>query len=190
MIDQRSEKRLSDSELNDYIEALSRGETNAMAPLYQATSPGVYAYALSVLKNTQDAQDVLHDTYVSVYTAAARYHSMGKPMAWIMTIAKNHCLKLLKQRQRNSDMSLEEWSDSADLMTFMRSDEKLLLRHCMKSLADQERQIVVLHAVAGFKHHEIASILRIPLPTVLSKYSRAIQKLRNLLEKEDSSYEK
>ena len=190
MIDQRRENRLSNSDLDDYIEAMSRGDTNAMAPLYKATSPGIYAYALSVLKNTQDAQDVLHDTYVSVYTAADRYRSNGKPMAWIMTIARNHCLKLLKQRQKSSGMSLEEWKDSTELMTFMRSDEKLLLRHCMKSLADQDRQIVVLHTVAGFKHHEIASMLRIPLPTVLSKYSRSIQKLRNLLEKEDSSYEK
>ena len=185
MIDQRKENRLSNSELDGYIEAMSRGDTNALAPLYQATSPGVYAYALSVLKNTQDAQDVLHDTYVSAYTAADSYRSVGKPMAWIMTIAKNHCLKLLKQRQKTSGMSLEDWSDSAELVTFMRSDEKLLLHHCMRSLSDKERQIVVLHAVAGFKHHEIASMLRIPLPTVLSKYSRAMRKLRSLLEKED-----
>ena len=53
----------------------------------------------------------------------------------------------------------------------------------MTRLSDEERQIVVLHAVAGFKHREIADIVELPLPTVLSKYHRALKKLRAFLEK-------
>lgn len=53
----------------------------------------------------------------------------------------------------------------------------------MKQLTDQERQIVMLHAVAGFKHREIAELLELPLSTVLSKYRRALKKLRHSLEK-------
>ena len=51
----------------------------------------------------------------------------------------------------------------------------------MQNLSDQERQIVVLHALAGFKHRETASLLKMPLPTVISKYNRAVKKLRGLL---------
>lgn len=51
----------------------------------------------------------------------------------------------------------------------------------MKILSDEERQIVTLYAVSGFKHREIAGFLDIPLPTVLSRYNRALKKLRKYL---------
>lgn len=176
-------------EVEDYIFELANGDMQAMGLLYKAASPSVYAFALSVLKNTQDAQDVLHDTFVSVYTGANTYRSNGKPMAWIMTIAKNHCYKLLKQRGRTESLSLEDWRDDPSLVSYMHSDAKLLIHHIMQTLSDQERQVVVLHAVSGFKHREIAAMLNMPLPTVLSKYNRAIKKLRDQLEKEDGNHD-
>jgi RNA polymerase sigma-70 factor (ECF subfamily) len=57
----------------------------------------------------------------------------------------------------------------------------------MKHLSDQERQIVVLHAVSGLKHREIAAALNLPLPTVLSKYNRALKKLKTHLSGGDSN---
>lgn len=190
MINTQVQLKLSNRDLDDCIDALADGDMSAMGVLYQAASASVYGFAISVLKNSQDAQDVLHDTFVSIYTAADSYRSTGKPMAWIMTIAKNHSFKLLQQRQRTTGLTLEDWQDDPSLVTHMGSDNKILLQQCMQTLSDQERQIVVLHAVSGFKHREIASLLRIPLPTVLSKYNRAIKKLRTQLEKEDANYDK
>ena len=60
----------------------------------------------------------------------------------------------------------------------------LLPFHNLTVLSDTERQIVVLHAVSGFKHREIAACLELPLATVLSKYHRAIKKMKTNLEKE------
>ena len=48
----------------------------------------------------------------------------------------------------------------------------------LAALADQERQIVILHVLTGLKHREIAALLELPLATVLSQYSRALKKLR------------
>jgi RNA polymerase sigma-70 factor (ECF subfamily) len=72
-----------------------------------------------------------------------------------------------------------------DLCTQMTADDKVMLQQCMEQLSDEERQIVILHAVAGFKHREIAACLELPLATVLSKYHRAIKKMKTNLEKED-----
>ena len=74
-------------QLDNWIAAIAGGDTDALAHLYQETSASVYAYALSVLKNSHDAEDVLQDCYLSVWTAADSYRSSGKPMAWILTIA-------------------------------------------------------------------------------------------------------
>ena len=57
-----------------------------------------------------------------------------------------------------------------------------MIKAAMETLADDERQIIMLHAVGGMKHIEIAKIMGLPLSTVLSKYSRAKKKLQKTLE--------
>lgn len=65
-----------------------------------------------------------------------------------------------------------------------------ILRHVLRAalsvLSEQERQVVMLHAVTGLKHREIAQLLELPLATVLSKYRRALKKLNLLLEGDDA----
>ena len=61
-------------------------------------------------------------------------------------------------------------------------EDRSILRSCMEQLRDEERQIVTLHALSGFKHREIAAILQLPLPTVLSKYHRAVKRLKQHLQ--------
>lgn len=165
-------------QLDAWITAIAGGSTDALALLYQETSASVYAYALSLLKNSHDAEDVLHDCFLSLWTAASSYRSAGKPMAWILTIAKNLCLKQLHQRSRTESLPEEDWKNSLEFATEMTADDKVVLRQCMEALSDDERQIVVLHAVSGFKHREIAALMSLPLPTVLSKYHRAIKKMK------------
>ena len=165
-------------QLDTWLTAIAEGSTDALALLYQETSASVYAYALSILKNSHDAEDVLHDCYLSVWTAASSYRSAGKPMAWLLTIAKNLCLKVLRSRSRTESLPEEDWKDSLEFATEMTADDKVVLHQCMEALSDTERQIVVLHAVSGFKHRQIAELMGLPLPTVLSKYHRAIKKMK------------
>ena len=62
--------------------------------------------------------------------------------------------------------------------------DAMVLKTAFKILKEEERQIVLLHAGAGLKHREIAQDLKIPLPTVLSKYNRAVRKLKQYLREE------
>ena len=66
------------------------------------------------------------------------------------------------------------------------AEDRAVLQAALGALDDQERQAVLLHAVSGLKHREIAEILELPLPTVLSKYHRALKKLRKQLEGGDA----
>ena len=168
-------------ELDRLLKSVASGDMEAFEQLYHATHASVYAFALSILKNSHDAQDVLHDCFVAIHSAASGYHTSGKPMAWIITITRNLCFKLLKEREKTTSLSLEDWKDHVDLCTQMTADDKVVLEQCMERLSSQERQIVVLHAVAGFKHREIGEMMELALPTVLSKYHRAIKKLREYL---------
>lgn len=177
-----------DEHLDSCIRLIADGSRDGLETLYRETSTAVYAYALSILKDPHDAEDVLQECYLRIYASAPGYLSAGKPMAWIMTIAKNLCLMHLRQRQRAVDLSPEDWNRYLEDNRQMDPDERIVLAQCMSRLSEQERQIVTLHAVAGFKHREIAQFLQIPLPTVLSKYHRSIQKLKRLFPKGEDEH--
>ena len=99
-------------------------------------------------------------------------------MAWILKITKNLCLKSIRAGKRKSFDSETELQNMLAEDSTLSVDEKMFMAEVMESLSDTEREIVVLHAVSGFKHREIADVLDLPLPTVLSKYNRALEKLR------------
>ena len=167
--------------LDTLLGRIAIGDTAALEALYRRTQTAVYSFALSVLKNAHDAEDVLHDCYVAVWDGAAQYRSQRKPMAWLITIAKNLCLGQLRAQRKTMEMPEELPFLSADAAGISVED-RTVLSACMQRLSDGERQIVTLHAVAGFKHREIAAILHMPLATVLSKYNRAIRKLKQHLQ--------
>ena len=167
-------------QLESWIKSAGQGNRNALEKLYEAAAPTVYAMALSILKNEADAQDVLQETFMAIMGGADRYQSQGKPMAWIITIAKNRSYKLHKQNNRY--LSLEE--ENLPTCQALDPDDRILLQSCIKILSEEEQQIVILHAVAGCKHRIIAEMLNLPLSTVLSKYHRALKKLRTALDQE------
>ena len=172
------------SRLDRCLLGIADEDPQALADLYDCTSASVYAFALSILKNTQDAEDVLHDCYLHIYSAASGYRSSGKPMAWILTITRNLCLLKLRERKRMADIPPENWEPYLQACENASPEDRQILTECMKLLSDEERQIVILHAVAGFKHRETAKLLELPLSTVLSKYNRAMKKLKNHIGKE------
>ena len=99
-------------------------------------------------------------------------------LAWIFTIVRNRCLQKLRERTRTADIPSEDWEPYLQSRESITPEDRLLIGICMERLNQQERQIVVLHAVSGFRHREIAQLLQLPLPTVLSKYHRALKKLK------------
>lgn len=171
------------------ITRMAGGDRNAFRELYQQTSGAVYGFALSILRNHEDAEDVMHDTYIKTYTSAVTYKPMGKPLAWVLTIVRNLAYNKIRAGKVSEDLAqyeyslgMEDYVDEADAIT-----DRMVLMQAMKILDFEERQIFVLHAATGLKHREIAEILDLPTGTVLSKYSRALKKMRKEIEEIDDS---
>lgn len=173
--------------IDNCIYETAKKNMQAFEQLYNITSSSVYGFSLSFLKNTYDAEDVMHDLYINIYKSAEKYKSSGKPMAWILTIARNLCLQKLREKAKNTDAPCEDWEIALSENQGMAFEDRMLVSKCMRILDDEERQIVLFHAVAGFKHRETAEYMNMLLPTVLSKYNRAIKKLKNELEKESDA---
>ena len=173
-------------ELEALLSGIAAGSREDLAELYRRTRAAVYGLALSYLKNGAEAEDVAQDTFVKVWAAAPSYRPQGKPMAWLLTIARNLALGRLRTAARIQDLSEAQWSAFSIESDSLTADDRTVLAAALGRLSDEERHIVVLHAVCGLKHREIAQFLGLALPTVLSKYHRSLKKLKTILEGDDA----
>ena len=173
-------------ELQPSLLRVAGGDRDALAELYRRARPAVYGLALSYLRNAHDAQDLTQDVYVQVWDCAAQYRPTGSPMGWLLTVCRNLCLMRMRREERHAALSEEEWDAIPTQECGLDAVERALLQGALARLADEERRIVLLHAVTGMKHREIAALLELPLPTVLSKYHRALKKMRSFLEGDDA----
>ena len=173
-------------ELDALIDRTANGEQDAFALLYQRTNPAVYGLALSYLKNSAEAEDIAQDTFVQIWRNAHRYQHHGKPMAWILTIARNLSLMRIRKQNHLQDLPQDVWESLAIESPHLTTEDRAVLTAAFGVLSDQERRIILLHAVSGLKHREIADLLELPLATVLSKYHRALKKLKNTLQGDEN----
>ena len=166
---------------------IAEGDEEAFLQLYQSTDRTIYSFILSILKNSQDAEEVMQETYMKIWTSASSDQSKGKPLAWIFTIARNLCYMKFREQKYRSDLSLDDLAGNEQGEPCSKIEDaadKVVLKAALEILKEEEREIVLLHAAAGLKHREIAEALGMPLATVLSKYNRAIKKLGQYLREE------
>ena len=127
----------------------------------------------------------MQDTFVSVMQSAPGYQPSGKPMAWLLTIAHNLALMRLRKAE-SKNLSFDELFHVEDTHdAYQTTENHMVLEKVLHTLTDGERQIVMLHALSGLKHREIADLLGIPQATAISRYNRALGKLRNSMGGDD-----
>lgn len=160
---------------------IAKGDDMAFTELYYASYKQLYAFILSLTKNKEDAEDLLQNTYIRIRNAAHLYEKSGNPMAWMCTIAKNQFLDFVRKYGKYQGIDFELVENQMTQSTTNDVENKMILEAAFNVLTEEERTIVVSHLVNGLKHREIANIIGIPLSTTLSKYNRALKKMRQYI---------
>jgi RNA polymerase sigma-70 factor (ECF subfamily) len=160
---------------------IASGDKAAFGLLYEQAGSSIYAYALSMLRNREEAEDARQETFLKVRSAAHLYQFQGKPMAWLLTITRNICLMRLRQKKHTPFSYGEQDEKTAGFDQISDIEDRLVLKKAFQVLAEDELQIIMLHAVSGMKHREIGEAMAMPLSTVLSKYRRGLGKSRREL---------
>jgi len=163
------------------FQQIAEGNKDAFRILYEHTYQSIYVYLLSIVQNKEEAEDLLQETFIRVRLYVDRYSDQGKPLAWMFTIARNLAYMRLRELKKKSFQEFETIQNMIGFSVIQNVEDRIVLEGAFQVLNDEERSIVLLHAVSGMKHKEIASILNKPLSTVLSKYNRAIKKLNQEL---------
>ena len=169
-------------ELEPLMAGLAAGDQEALGQLYHRTRTAVYGLALSILRHGHDAEDVTQDTFVRAWEKAEQYRPQGTPMAWLLAIARNLARMRLRREGRQVGLEDEEWNAIPADAPAVSPEDRQVLQTALAALGAEERQIILLHAVTGLKHREIAGLMELPLATVLSKYHRGLKKMRAQLE--------
>ncbi len=129
-----------------------------------------------------DAEDILQNSFVDVYTNLHKFNYQATPGAWIKRIVINNCINHLKKRRIN----FEEMSNVADVVEEITYTEDFNLevnkiKSAMNLLSDGYRTVFSLYAIEGYDHSEIAQVLDISESTSKSQYHRAKQKIKTIL---------
>lgn len=174
-------KRDQDSSVIDesLFERIGNDDMAALEELYHQTERTLYAYILSNVKDHDETLDLMQETYIKIMSAAHLYKPMGKPLAWMFTIARNLYISKLRKEKRNIYIDSEIIEGDLKFSYVKDYEDRLVLETALEILDKEEREIVLLYAVSGLKHKEIAANLGLKLSTTLSKYHRALKKIRN-----------
>lgn len=169
----------------ELIQAIAEGDEAAFREFYRETAKTVYSFILSLGITPQEAEDVMQDTYLTLWMRAGEYEARGKPLAWMFTIAKNLCYMRFREQKKIQAASLEAIdceTGGVDCPDIEKAPERELLLSALRQLKPKERQVLLLYGVAGLKHREVAEALNMPLATELSRYSRSVKKMEKNLK--------
>ncbi|MEG1547461.1 MAG: RNA polymerase sigma factor [Clostridia bacterium] len=185
LLEQQAVSNRTHVHIDDVVFALiAQGDADAFALLYAQTERIIYSYVLSMVRDPYATQDIVSDTYIKIRTSSHLYKGMDKPLAWMFSIAKSITADHMRKSGAATAMGMDIAQNDVRFSCIDDPTERLVLLKVLNSLNEQDRRIVLLHAVAGLKHRETAELLGLALPTVLSKYTRALSKLKQMLIRE------
>jgi RNA polymerase sigma-70 factor (ECF subfamily) len=168
------------------IQLASSGDATALADLYDRHAPLLHTVLTQKLGNSAESEDIVHDVFLKLHTKGALYNpSLGKPVAWLLTVARNMAVDQLRRRSLHEKYLSKQSGAIVENMSTRsgpHEDELELLRHCVKILPDQHRDTLQLAYFSGLTQQEIAEQLSQPLGSVKAWIRRGLMKLRECVE--------
>ena len=173
--------------LVDLLAKSALGDRKAFAEVYDATKSKLFAVSLRIVRERHLAEEVLQDSFVSIWNHAADYaQAKSAPTTWMSAIVRNRSLDIVRRTREEPDVddklaaNLEDESASP-AREMQKRAEAHSLRECLGELEAEQRQSIALAFYQGLSHSELADHLRRPLGTVKTHIRRGLLKLRDCL---------
>lgn len=177
---------MDEAELKRLLERSALGDRQAFDRLYASTSAKLFAIAIRILHDRQEAEDAVQDAYVKIWRYAERYAAArAGAMTWMAAIARNVCIDRLRARKTPA-AALDAAEAVAD--TTLRPDERALARSsakqllaCINGLEPPQARMVRVAYFGGVTYAALAERDGVPLGTVKSRMRRALAQLKACL---------
>jgi RNA polymerase sigma-70 factor (ECF subfamily) len=159
---------------------LRAGEPAALAELFELEASGLVALAFRLLLSREEAEDVVQDLFVGLPEALGRYEERGQFRAWLRAIVVRMALMRLRRSRRHP---LAELAVATPVATPpVEPVRRVSLVAALATLPEEQRVVVVLRVIEGYRHDEIAELLGIRRNTSEVRLHRGLSRLRELLE--------
>jgi len=160
-----------------------KGDRKAQYRLYRLYSRAMFNTCLRMLKNREDAEDVLQNSFVDVFTKLHMFRGESTIGAWIKRIVINNCINFIKKRRiLLTDLDQSRIEDVEDDSNKPLEIDTQKINEALYALPEGYRVVFSLYALEGYDHAEISEILETSVSTSKSQYSRAKKRLREILK--------
>jgi len=169
--------------ITNLIERCKKSDKNAQLDIYKAYYKAMYNTAHRILKDNFEAEDIMQEAFLTVFTKMDTYKGEVTFGAWLKRIVINKSLTQLKKNNRYNEVKMEVIpNDDVEEETIDYSGLKAKnVLACLQSLKENYRLVLTLHLIEGYDYEEIAQILDYTNENVRTTVSRAKKKLKQVL---------
>lgn len=174
----------------EQILAVAHGDRVVFGRVYDRYYRSVYSLALAILRSQAEAEDLLQEIMVKIWTKAPSYNvRRGSPLNWIMTMTRNSAIDRIRKGKRSSALEeplLDDDSLPSDLgdahQSATESETRKMVQSSLLKLPTDQRQAIEMAYFGGLTHTEIANTLEQPVGTIKARIRRGMQKLNSDLK--------
>lgn len=180
-----------DAQQAQLLRRIAVQDSGALAEFYDQTAASFFSFALRMLNDAHDAEEVIQDVFMQIWHKAPSFDpALGIAFSWSMSIVRNRCIDRLRARQRRARVlvetpegaEIEPRCDDVAVERPLAADEQEAVRAALGALPEDQKRAIEMAFFAGLSHHEIADALQEPLGTVKARIRRGMLKLRDELE--------
>ena len=160
-----------------------RNNASSQEALYNRFSPRMLGVCYRFAKNREDAEDMLQEGFIKVFTQMHQYRNEGALEGWIRRIVVHTCINILKKNKKFAEsvdiIHANSIHVKEDMIPSIMQAKQVV--ECIRMLPLGYRTVLNLYAIEGFSHKEIAQLLDIEESTSRSQYTRAKAMLEEIL---------
>lgn len=175
--------------LTPLVARIAAGDQGALAELYDCTAAKLLGFALLIVKDQQDAEEVVCDVYLQLWRSSLRYDpTRGSVLAWMLAICRARAIDRHRYRRRRArsfgDVAVSEAGargaaeDGEPCDLLQQLEQGSAIRSALERLSPVRRQLLALAFFQGLSHEEISIETNLPVGTVKSHIRRALATLR------------
>jgi len=174
--------------IEELIIACKKNDREAQNLLYRSYKDTLYLQSLKYSKSTEEAEDILHDAFITIFSKIKSYSNKGSFEGWMKRIVINKSIDNYKKRRNLTNELQEHFFKNEEADVEISENTKISLNKLLEyiqQLPDQYRLVFNLYQLDGFSHKEIAKMLSISESTSKSNLHRAKLSLKEKLQKDN-----
>lgn len=177
---------MAEGDDRELVERFARGDSKAFDTIVEKYEQRVYAIALRMTGNVEDARDTMQEVFISALRALRSFRGDAQLSTWIHRVAVNASLDMLRKRKRHVAHPLEEAGDRpSDEVepeeAAARAARAVEVQRALQNVSSDYRAVLVLHDLQDLDYAQTAAALDIPVGTVKSRLHRARAEMAAML---------